>query len=91
MAIAVVGELVIGRRQPLQTLRCDRRKVAGELRVLGQYHRAACDEAVDKRFLPMAHAGVDDLRFALFWKIPTPKSWLVIQFLYWYSLLRFGC
>lgn len=51
MVVAIVSELVVRRRQPLQALSCNRREVASELGVLRQYHRATRHEAVYERFL----------------------------------------
>lgn len=51
MVITLVRELVVGRRQSLQTLSGDRREVTRELGVLRQHHRAARHEAVYERFL----------------------------------------
>lgn len=51
VVITFVSELVIRRRQPLQTLSSNRREVAGELRILRQYHRPSCHKAIYERFL----------------------------------------
>jgi hypothetical protein len=52
VAVAVVGELVVRRRELLQALRRDGGEVAGELRVLGEHHGAPRHERVDQRLLP---------------------------------------
>lgn len=49
--IAVIGEFVVGGRQSLEALSGNCRKVAGELSVLSQHHRAPRHETVYKRFL----------------------------------------
>ena len=51
VVIAVVGELVVGRRKSLEALSRDRRKIPSELSVLGQNHRPPSHEAVYERFL----------------------------------------
>lgn len=61
MAIAVVGELVIGSGKFLETLRCDAREITGELSVLGEDHRASSHEAIDQRLL--AHPQNPNPRF----------------------------
>lgn len=52
VAVAVVGELVVARGELLEALRRDGGEVAGELRVLGEHHRAPRHERVDQRLLP---------------------------------------
>ena len=52
VAVAVVGELVVGGGEFLEALRGDSGEVAGELGVLRQDHGAARHEAVDQRLLP---------------------------------------
>ena len=52
MAIAVIGKLVVGSRELLETLSGDAGEITGELGVLGEDHRATCHEAVDQRLLP---------------------------------------
>lgn len=52
MAVAVVGELVVGSRELLEALGGDAGEISGELRVLGQNHSAPSHEAVDQRLLP---------------------------------------
>lgn len=51
MAVAVVGEAVVGGRKLLEALRRDAREIPRELRVLGEDHRSSRDEAVDQRLL----------------------------------------
>lgn len=63
MTIAVVGELVIGSGEFLETLRCDAREITGELGVLGEDHRASSHEAIDQRLL--AHPQNPNPRFKL--------------------------
>ena len=52
VAIAVVGELVVGGGEFLEALRGDAREIASELGVLGHNHRSSGHEAVDQRLLP---------------------------------------
>lgn len=52
VAIAIVGELVVGGRKLLEALRGDAGEISGELCVLGQNHSASSHEAVDQRLLP---------------------------------------
>lgn len=54
MAVAIVGELVVGGRELLEALGGDAGEIACELRVLGEDHRPPGDEAVDQRLLPHA-------------------------------------
>lgn len=51
MSIAVVSELVVGRRQFLETLRRHACEVTGELSIFRDDNTAASDEAVDQRLL----------------------------------------
>lgn len=60
MAIAVVGEPVVGGREFLEALGGYAREVSGELRELGQDHRPSRHKAVDQRLL--AHRRFDNLR-----------------------------
>ena len=52
VAVAVVGEPVVGGREFLEALCRHAGEVSGELGVLGEDHGAASHEAVDQRFLP---------------------------------------
>ena len=52
MAIAVIGKLVVGSGELLETLSGDAGEITGEFGVLGEDHRATCHEAVDQRLLP---------------------------------------
>ena len=57
MAIAAVGELVVGGREFLETLRSDAGEISGEFSVFGEDHRSSRHEAVDQRLLPhLSHA-----------------------------------
>jgi hypothetical protein len=60
VAIAVVGEPVVGGREFLQALGGYAREVSGELRELGHDHRPSRHKAVDQRLL--AHRRFDNLR-----------------------------
>ena len=51
MAVAGVGELVVGRGELLEALCSDGGEVAFEISELGEDHRAASDEAVDQGLL----------------------------------------
>lgn len=52
MAIAVIGKLVVGSRELLETLSRDAGEITGELGILGEDHRTTRHEAVDQRLLP---------------------------------------
>lgn len=60
VAIAIVGELVVGSRELLEALGGDAGEIPGELRELGQDHRPSSHEAVDQRLLP--HLSLSPLR-----------------------------
>ena len=51
MAVAVVGELVVGRGKLLEALSSDGGEVAFEIGELHEDHRTSSDEAVDQRLL----------------------------------------
>lgn len=51
MAVAVVGEFIVGGRELLEALKSDGVEVAAEFSVLGKNHGAARDERVDQRSL----------------------------------------
>ena len=51
MAVAGVGELVVGRGELLEALCSDGGEVAFEICELDEDHRASSDEAVDQRLL----------------------------------------
>ena len=51
MAVAGVGELVVGRGELLEALCSDRSKVSFKLSILGENHRPTSDEAVDQILL----------------------------------------
>ncbi|GMQ07943.1 hypothetical protein CsSME_00051915 [Camellia sinensis var. sinensis] len=52
VAIAVVGELVVGGREFLEALRSDAREISGEFGEFGENHCSSSHEAVDQRLLP---------------------------------------
>jgi len=52
MAIAVVGELVVGSRKFLETLRSDACEIPGELSVFCKNHGSSCYKTVDQILLP---------------------------------------
>lgn len=52
VAIAIVGELVVGGGKLLEALRGDGGEISGELCVVGENHSASSHEAVDQRLLP---------------------------------------
>jgi len=51
VAVAVVGEFIVGGRKLLEALKRDGVEVAAEFGVLGKNHGAARDERVDQRSL----------------------------------------
>lgn len=51
MAVAIVGELVVGGWELLEALGCDAGEIPRELGVLGEDHRSSGHEAVDQRLL----------------------------------------
>ena len=51
MMVAIVSELIIGRRKFLKALIRNRRKVSGELRELRQDHGSSSHKAVNERVL----------------------------------------
>ena len=55
MAIAVIGELVVGGREFLEALRSDAGEIPGELREFSEGHRSTSHEAVDQRLLAHRH------------------------------------
>lgn len=55
MAIAVIGELVVGGREFLEALRSDAGEITGELREFSKDHRSTSNEAVDQRLLAHRH------------------------------------
>jgi hypothetical protein len=59
VAVAVVGEPVVGGREFLEALRGYAREISGKLRELGQDHRPSRHKAVDQRLL--AHRRFDIL------------------------------
>lgn len=52
MAIAVVGEPVIGGRKFLETLTSNAGEITGEFRILSEDHGASRHESIDQRLLP---------------------------------------
>jgi hypothetical protein len=52
VAVAIVGELVVGSRELLKALGGDTGEISSKLRVLGENHRSPSHEAVDQRLLP---------------------------------------
>lgn len=58
VAIAIVGELVVGGRKLLEALRGNGGEIASELCVLGENHTASSDEAVDQRLLPHLNSNI---------------------------------